>query len=119
MSLIIRARTYAWIMLGVMFWILMNWKFTLMTVLVLWVITSRKSSLLKVLNGEIVLAEATLQRCVICTYRPTGQIGIKTVEDRAMLSRLACFQCTKRHNEWRRKLVQKLLPHFPNKYMAF
>ncbi len=34
-----------------------------MTVLVLWVITEQeKSSLLKVLNGEIVLAEATLQR---------------------------------------------------------
>ncbi|EQL43259.1 hypothetical protein M770_32515 (plasmid) [Pseudomonas aeruginosa VRFPA03] len=29
-------------MLGVMFWILMNWKFTLMTVLVLWVITEQE-----------------------------------------------------------------------------
>ncbi len=48
-----------------------------------------KSSLLKVLNGEIVLAEATLQRFGDFAHiSQLGGIEIETVEDRAMLSRL-------------------------------
>jgi macrolide transport system ATP-binding/permease protein len=61
-----------------------------------------KSSLLKVLNGEIVLAEATLQRFGDFAHiSQLGGIEIETVEDRAFISPW-CFQCTKRHNEWRR-----------------
>lgn len=48
-----------------------------------------KSSLLKVLNGEIVLAEVTLQRFGDFAHiSQLGGIEIETVEDRAMLSRL-------------------------------
>lgn len=74
----------------------------------------------KVLNGEIVLAEATLQRFGDFAHiSQLGGIEIETVEDRAMLSRLGVSNVQNDTMSGGEETRAKLLPHFPNKYMAF